>query len=54
MHYYVTDNPVGKVYTVNADGTGYETLIDLQRQTRDCRPRVHTSSKYDYNTYYPR
>src|SRR5215210_4873338 len=32
MHYYVTDNPVGKVYTVNADGTGYETLIDLQRQ----------------------
>lgn len=32
MHYYVTDNPVGKVYTVNADGTGYETLIDLQRK----------------------
>ena len=32
MHYYVTDNPVGKVYTVNADGTGYETLIDLQSQ----------------------
>jgi len=32
MHYYVTDNPVGKVYTVNADGTGYGTLIDLQRQ----------------------
>ena len=31
-HYYVTDNPVGKVYTVNADGTGYETLIDLERQ----------------------
>jgi DNA-binding beta-propeller fold protein YncE len=31
-HYYVTDNPVGKVYTVNADGTGYGTLIDLQRQ----------------------
>ena len=31
-HYYVTDNPVGKVYTVNADGTGYETLIDLGRQ----------------------
>jgi hypothetical protein len=31
-HYYVTDNPVGKVYTVNADGTWYGTLIDLQRQ----------------------
>jgi outer membrane protein assembly factor BamB len=31
-HYYVTDNPAGKVYTVNADGTGYRTLIDLQRQ----------------------
>ena len=31
-HYYVTDNPVGKVYTVNADGTGYGTLIDLGRQ----------------------
>jgi len=31
-HYYVTDNPAGKVYTVNADGTGYGTLIDLQRQ----------------------
>jgi hypothetical protein len=28
-HYYVTDNPVGKLYIVNADGTGYETLIDL-------------------------
>ncbi len=31
-HYYVTDNPTGKVYTVNADGTGYRTLIDLQKQ----------------------
>ena len=31
-HYYVTDNPAGKVYTVNADGTGYGTLIDLRRQ----------------------
>ena len=31
-HYYVTDNPAGKVYTVNADETGYGTLIDLQRQ----------------------
>ena len=32
MHYYVTDNPAGKVYAVNADGTGYRTLIDLQTQ----------------------
>ena len=31
-HYYVTDNPAGKVYSVNADGTGYITLIDLQTQ----------------------
>ena len=31
-HYYVTDNPAGKVYTVNADGTGYVTLIDLHTQ----------------------
>jgi DNA-binding beta-propeller fold protein YncE len=30
--YYVTDNPAGKVYTVNADGTGYVTLIDLHTQ----------------------
>lgn len=28
-HYYVTDNPAGKVYIVKADGTGYGTLIDL-------------------------
>ena len=28
-HYYVTDNPAGKVYAVNVDGTGYVTLIDL-------------------------
>jgi DNA-binding beta-propeller fold protein YncE len=28
-HYYVTDNPAGKIYEVNADGTGYSTLIDL-------------------------
>ena len=28
-HYYVTDNPPGKLYIVNADGTGYGTLIDL-------------------------
>jgi len=31
-HYYVTDNPAGKVYTVNADGTGYGLLIDLHTQ----------------------
>jgi sugar lactone lactonase YvrE len=31
-HYYVTDNPAGKVYAVNADGTGYTTLIDLHTQ----------------------
>jgi DNA-binding beta-propeller fold protein YncE len=31
-HYYVTDNPAGKVYAVNADGTGYQTLIDLHTQ----------------------
>ncbi len=31
-HYYVTDNPVGKVYDVNANGTGYGTLIDLGKQ----------------------
>jgi sugar lactone lactonase YvrE len=31
-HYYVTDNPAGKVYDVNADGTGYQTLIDLNTQ----------------------
>jgi sugar lactone lactonase YvrE len=31
-HYYVIDNPAGKVYTVNADGTGYVTLIDLHTQ----------------------
>ena len=31
-HYYVTDNPAGKLYLVNADGTGYGTLIDLHTQ----------------------
>lgn len=31
-HYYVTDNPAGKLYTVNANGTGYTTLIDLHTQ----------------------
>jgi DNA-binding beta-propeller fold protein YncE len=30
--YYVTDNPAGKVHAVNADGTGYVTLIDLHTQ----------------------
>lgn len=30
-YYYVTDNPAGKIYVVNSNGTGYETL-DLQRQ----------------------
>jgi DNA-binding beta-propeller fold protein YncE len=30
--YYVTDNPAGKIYAVNADGTGYVTLIDLHTQ----------------------
>lgn len=30
--YYVTDNPAGKLYLVNADGTGYGTLIDLHTQ----------------------
>src|SRR6476661_2038194 len=31
-HYYVTDNPAGKVYIVNANGTGYGILIDLHTQ----------------------
>ena len=30
-HYYVTDNSGGKLYVVNSNGTGYETL-DLQNQ----------------------
>ena len=30
--YYVTDWTAGKVYAVNADGTDYRTLIDLQKQ----------------------
>ena len=35
-HYYVTDNRAGKLYVVNADGTGYETLVDLHtRGTAD-------------------
>jgi DNA-binding beta-propeller fold protein YncE len=29
-HYFVTDNPAGKLYIVNADGTGFATLLDLQ------------------------
>ncbi len=28
-HYYVTDNPAGKLYTVSADGKAFATLIDL-------------------------
>lgn len=28
-HYYVTDNPAGKLYLVNADGSGYSVLMDL-------------------------
>jgi DNA-binding beta-propeller fold protein YncE len=31
-HYYVTDNPAGKLYIVNADGTGYETMVNLHTQ----------------------
>ena len=31
-HYYVNDNPAGKIYIINADGTGYGTLIDLGKQ----------------------
>jgi hypothetical protein len=31
-HYYVTDNPAGKIYAVNPDGTGYATLMDLHTQ----------------------
>ena len=30
--YYVTDNPAGKIYSVNSDGTVYITLIDLHTQ----------------------
>jgi hypothetical protein len=30
-YYYVTDNPAGKLYVVNSNGTGFETL-DLQNQ----------------------
>jgi hypothetical protein len=33
--YYVTDGATGKVYAVNSDGTGYRTLIDLQKQGAD-------------------
>jgi len=32
-NYYVTDNPAGKVYIVNANGTGYGNLIDLHTQS---------------------
>src|SRR5262245_29711374 len=27
--YYVTDNPAGKIYSFNANGTGYTNLVDL-------------------------
>jgi hypothetical protein len=30
--YYVTDNPAGKIYSVNANGTGYAALMDLRTQ----------------------
>ena len=30
--YYVTDNPAGKIYSVNSDGSEYMTLIDLHTQ----------------------
>jgi hypothetical protein len=30
--YYVTDNPAGKIYSVNSDGAEYITLIDLHTQ----------------------
>jgi sugar lactone lactonase YvrE len=33
--YYVTDGATGKVYAVYSDGTGYRTLIDLQKQGAD-------------------
>ena len=52
-HYYVTDNPAGKVYTVNADGTGYVTLIDLHTQgAADLGSRP--DQMYNYNTSYAR
>lgn len=28
-YYYVTDNPAGRLYVVNADGSGYRILMDL-------------------------
>ena len=31
-HYYVTDNPGGSLYDVNANGSGYSTLIELGTQ----------------------
>jgi sugar lactone lactonase YvrE len=31
-HYYVTDNPGGRLYDVNANGSGYSTLIELGTQ----------------------
>ena len=29
IRYYVTDNPAGKIFIVNANGTGYTNLVDL-------------------------
>ena len=43
-HYYVTDNPAGKVYDVTADGTGYVTLIDLQTQGTADLGSIHKQS----------
>jgi hypothetical protein len=35
-HYYVTDNPAGKLLIANADGSNYATLIDFNtRGTAD-------------------
>jgi len=31
-HYYVTDNPAGRLYDVNANGSEYSTLIELGTQ----------------------
>ena len=50
-HYYVTDNPAGKVYDVNADGTGYQTLIDLNTQGAADLVSLPGQST-DYNTSY--
>ena len=50
-HYYVTDNPAGRLYDVNANGS--EVLnFDRVRYTRDCWPRIYTKPKYYDNTCY--